>query len=164
MDDGIEERLAAVERQLAELTAQPARPMAVAAGDDTFWALQGLKERAGNAVLFTGAVDLPTGEHADWQLGAMTDDLLAEDWSGPAATLAALGHPVRLLLLRKILEGVRTTADLAAQDGLGTTGQLYHHLRQLVSAGWLRQAARGQFVVPPERIVPLLAIVLGARR
>jgi hypothetical protein len=36
-------------------------------------------------------------------------------------------------------------------------------LRQLVSAGWLH-AARGQYAVPGERVVPLLVILSGARR
>jgi hypothetical protein len=41
---------------------------------------------------------------------------------------------------------------------------VYHHLRQLTSAGWLRSAARGRYVVPPERVVPLLTVVAAARR
>jgi hypothetical protein len=71
---------------------------------------------------------------------------------------------VRLLLLREILQGARTTSELAAHERLGTTGQLYHHLRQLVAAGWLRTTARGQYRVPGERVVPLLTVLAAARR
>jgi hypothetical protein len=45
-----------------------------------------------------------------------------------------------------------------------TTGQLYHHLRQLVAAGWLRTSLRGRYAVPADRIVPLLALLAAARR
>lgn len=114
-------------------------------------------------MLYTGTVDLPTGEHFDWQYGATVDDLFADDWSEWAATLSALGHPVRLLLLRRVLAGVRTAAELSADEALGTTGQLYHHLRQLVNAGWLRSAARGQYAVPGDRVVPLLVVLSGAK-
>jgi Helix-turn-helix domain len=165
----IESRLAAVERQLAELIGRSDPPRATPAPPDAdvWWALEGLRARAtedGGAVLFTGTVDLPTGEHYEWQQGHAVSDLLAEDWATLAGALGALGHPVRLLLLRRVLEGVRTTADLAAQEGLGTSGQLYHHLRHLVSAGWLRSSARGHYSVPAERVVPLLIIISGARR
>ena len=54
-----------------------------------------------------------------------------------------------------------TAADLADTPGLGSTGQIYHHLRQLVGAGWLRATTRGRHEVPPERLVPLL-VILGA--
>lgn len=45
-----------------------------------------------------------------------------------------------------------------------TSGQLYHHLRQLVSAGWLRATSRGSYAVPPDRVIPLLTILTAARR
>jgi len=135
---------------------------------DVYWALDGLRERIGEdnagAVLYTGTVDLPTGEHYDWQYGTGVDDLLEADWADWAATLSALGHPVRLLLLRRVLAGVRTAADLGADEALGTTGQLYHHLRLLVSAGWLHSSSRGQYAVPGERVVPLLVVLSGAKR
>lgn len=132
-----------------------------AAGDDRFWALAALRARTGpdGGVVFAGEVDLPGGEHVEWQWGRPTTPLLDDDWPGGAEALSALGHPVRLLLLREVLRGTRSAADLAAHEDLGTSGQVYHHLRQLVAAGWLRQRARGEYVVPAERVVPLLVVV-----
>jgi len=85
--------------------------------------------------------------------------------TGPtsAAALAALGHPVRLLL-RQVLSGAATVTELQERAALGTSGQLYHHLRQLVNVGWLRVAARGRYAVPPDRVVPLLVVLAAARR
>jgi hypothetical protein len=167
VDDSLAERLERLERRVARLESPPGsvRADTPELGADAFWALAGLKERApdSGAILFTGTVELPTGEHYEWQQGHPTAELLADDWSQAAGALTALAHPVRLLLLREILHGARTAAELGAHERLGTTGQLYHHLRQLVSAGWLRTTARGQYAVPGERVIPLLTVLAATR-
>jgi hypothetical protein len=169
--DPLEHRVSELERRFAELISQSTPPAPAGQPQkppDVFWALNGLRDRVGEddagAVLYTGTVHLPTGERYDWQYGTAVDDLFAADWAEWAATLGALGHPVRLLLLRRVLSGVRTAAELGSDDALGTTGQLYHHLRQLVTAGWLHSSARGQYAVPAERVVPLLVVLSGAKR
>ncbi|MFI8367631.1 helix-turn-helix domain-containing protein [Streptomyces sp. NPDC085466] len=165
----IEERVAALEARVAALESAGATPPAAAYEGD-FWALDGWKDRlaaagaeaADGGVLFTGAVRLPTGERYEWQTGALTEDVLDDE--GPVEALAALGHAVRLRLLREILGGRRTAAELSELADLGTTGQIYHHLRQLTSAGWLRPGGRGRHEVPAERVVPLLVVLAAARR
>jgi len=107
-------------------------------------------------------VDLPTGEHYDWQYGRMLGDLLETDWTAAGPALDAVGNPVRLRILQKIISGTRGAAELAEDAELGTTGQVYHHLRQLVAAGWLRTPTRGQYTIPGERVVPLLVIIAAA--
>jgi hypothetical protein len=162
------DRVARLEERLTRMEAAAARGPAAAgeSAPDPFWALEGLKEHIAQpgAVLFAGTVTLPTGEHYEWQIGRTTESLLADDWAPDADALAALAQPVRLLLVHQVLLGVRTTAELGELEQLGTTGQLYHHLRQLVAAGWLRSTARGQYAVPAERVVPLLTILAAARR
>lgn len=171
---GITEQLSELEQRVARLenaTAPRSSAPTSRTGGDTFWALEGLRGRApedaAGAVLFAGIVDLPTGEHYEWQQGHPVTDVLHQeldqDWTGTATSLAALGHPVRLLLLHAILHGTRTAAELTGLDGVGTTGQIYHHLRQLGGAGWLRTTSRGQYAVPPERVVPLLAVLAASR-
>ncbi|MEO6955870.1 MAG: helix-turn-helix domain-containing protein, partial [Antricoccus sp.] len=73
--------------------------------------------------------------------------------------LGALGHPVRLALLRGVLTGRQSTCELAALDGHGTTGQLYHHLHQLQGARWLRTSGRGRYEVPAAQVISLLVII-----
>ncbi|GGT54503.1 ArsR/SmtB family transcription factor [Streptomyces purpureus] len=163
----LEERLAELERRIAAL--EQARSAAPEVGEGDFWALEGLKAQlaevgaADGGVLFTGAVRLPTGERYDWQYGALTEGLLAGDWSEVTDSLAALGHPVRLRLLREILGGLRTAAELAELAEIGTTGQIYHHLRQLTAAGWLHTTGRGRYEVPGTRVVPLLVVLTAAQ-
>lgn len=164
----LEERVAELERRMAELEAGGRDVPPVGEGD--FWALEGLKARlteagaADGGVLFTGAVRLPTGERYEWQYGVPAERQFADDWSEAAESFAALGHPVRLRLLREIVGGRRTAAELAALEEIGTTGQIYHHLRQLTGAGWLHTAGRGRYEVPPGRVVPLLAALAAARQ
>ncbi|MCX4824150.1 helix-turn-helix domain-containing protein [Streptomyces sp. NBC_01142] len=171
----LEERVAELERRLAALesagTAEgtPKAPSAPQLGDGRFWALEGLKEQLAEAeapdggVLFTGAVRLPTQEHYEWQYGALTEGLLEADWAETAESFTALGHEVRLRLLREILGGRRTAAELTELEGLGTTGQIYHHLRLLTGAGWLHTPSRGRYEVPGTRVVPLLVVLTAAR-
>ncbi|MFI9018272.1 ArsR/SmtB family transcription factor [Streptomyces griseus] len=165
----LEQRVAELERRLTALERRDSDSPGL--GDGDFWALDGLKQQlaevgeaaADGGVLYTGSVRLPTGESYEWQYGALTEALFDGEWEDAADAFAALGHPVRLRLLREILGGLRTTAELAALDELGTTGQIYHHLRQLTGAGWLNAVGRGRYEVPPVRVVPLLVVLTAAR-
>lgn len=154
--ESLEARVAALEERVSRLESGPERSR-----DEVFWALEGLRRRltGDGQVLFTGSVDLPTGEHYEWQQGAATEGLLEADWSEHSAPYAALGHPVRLTLLRAVLRGIRSAAQLQEAAALHTTGQLYHHLKQLTAAGWLQAEGRGRYHVPAGRVVPLLVLL-----
>ncbi|MFE0099086.1 ArsR/SmtB family transcription factor [Streptomyces sp. NPDC059009] len=163
----LEERVAELERRVAAL--ESADEAAPPVGEGDFWALDALKARhpvsddADGAVLFTGAVRVPTGHRYEWQYGLLTETVFEGDWSEVAESFAALGNPVRLRLLKEILDGKRTAAELASLEGVGTTGQIYHHLRQLTGAGWLHTPGRGRYEVPAGRVVPLLVVLTAAR-
>ena len=150
----LEKRLAALETRVAD----GAHPLE----QDEFWALREVKRRAEDRshVLFTGSVTLPTGAHYEWQETVEVSSMLDADVTGAVASLSALAHPVRLQLLHKALHGRRSVAELS--EGLGTSGQLYHHLRQLVAEGWLATSGRGSYDVPAARVVPLLTLLAAA--
>ncbi|WP_419996866.1 ArsR/SmtB family transcription factor [Streptomyces boninensis] len=167
----LSERVAELERRVAALEGARSEGLPPAA-DGVFWALEGLKAQLaeageageGGGVLFTGAVALPSELQYEWQYGLGTGELLEDGYDeGAAEALSALGHPVRLRLLREILSGRQTTAELTDLAGTGSTGQLYHHLRQLSAAGWLQSAGRGRYAVPGARVVPLLVVLAAAR-
>jgi DNA-binding transcriptional ArsR family regulator len=155
-------RVAWLEERLGAVGSSPAPAVPDA---ETFWALTELKRRVPRpAVLYTGVARTAAGDPVEWQMGADSAQLLEQDWRADAAALAALGHPSRLQILQLIARGeADTAADLSHADGLGTTGQIYHHLRQLVSAGWLRSTTKGRHQIPPERLVPLLVILAASR-
>lgn len=151
------------------LSADESTAVRTGSDSETFWALEGLAARAGRpagagAVMIVGDVDTPGGDAARWQYALGVDQLFALDWSELAEPLAALGHPLRLAILRAVLTGARTPRELADAVDMGSTGQVYHHLKQLQAAGWLRTRHGGTQVVPAERLVPLLTTILGVLR
>ncbi|MBB5840231.1 ArsR family transcriptional regulator [Kribbella italica] len=174
MEEPVDNRLADLERRVAALESaesaglrpQERQVLPQGADPEVFFALRGLKERipAPGAVLYTGSVTLPDERTIDWQFGRPTPEVLEADWASRASALAALGHPVRLTLLREILHGRTTVSALSEVEGLGTSGQIYHHLRQLTAEGWLHTPSRGVFAVPPTRVVALLAILVALER
>jgi hypothetical protein len=83
------------------------------------------------------------------------------DWSAVAPALAALGSPIRLTLLREIVRGHVTVNSLSQVEGLGTSGQIYHHLRHLTAEGWLHTPTRGTVAIPASRATALNAIQLA---
>lgn len=142
-----EARLARLEMALAGLGAAPAPAEA----------LSGAPGGAGNGILriaLRGAEGL-----ADWRHEMPAGAVLAADWTGLAARLAALGHPARLAILRAALAGPVATGALMAAAGTTTAGQFYHHLRELTAAGWLSPEGRGRYGVPPARAAAVVAVV-----
>ncbi|KQQ66899.1 ArsR/SmtB family transcription factor [Microbacterium sp. Leaf320] len=172
----IERRLADLEHEVARLSALAALPAAPADGaeseatdaapeaagsDDPLWFVNELGRRAPGAVMMAGAVETQAGP-IRWQYGLHAEGLLANDWSDLARPLEALGHPARIELVRQVMRGAHTTAELLQLEHLASSGQLYHHLRQLVSAGWLVSPRRGHYEVPAARVVPLLVLTMIA--
>ncbi|MDO9380719.1 MAG: helix-turn-helix domain-containing protein [Nocardioidaceae bacterium] len=156
----LEQRVAALERAAAPPVAATTTDV-----DGRFWVLDGLRPQAvgRGAVTYAGSVEPHPGERYEWQMSHHVDDLLDLDDDARdrlAHTLAALGHPVRLAVLAAVLDGTTKTAELGERADLATSGQVYHHVRALTSAGWLKAAGRGHVTVPPERVVPLL-VALG---
>lgn len=155
----LERRMAAVE---ARLTATRDAPADASDRMDEHALAQHAAAVPG-AVAFGGVVDLPAGEHVEGQSRESASVLLDEPWDTAAEPLRALGHPVRIELLRYVLRGVSSTAELAALDVVSTTGQLYHHLNHLIAAGWLRHTGRGRYEVPAERVIPLMVVLAAVR-
>ncbi len=168
--DDMERRLAALEQRLSGAGGSTDTGVGAPtdAPDEPLWALKALQRRlagtdGSGAVMFTGTWAPEAGSTpVQWQYGRATEDILGWDWAELAPTLAALGSPVRLGLLHQILTGTQDTAALTAAEGLGTSGQLHHHLRILVAAGWLRSPGRGRYEVPGSRIIPLMALLMAA--
>jgi hypothetical protein len=159
----LEQRVEALEQALAGMTA-PSAPNETneAESEQNFWLLDELRHRYPSAaVIFGGTADTAHGPVA-WQWAVPTEQLSVQDWEPAAGVLDALSHPVRLRLLQRVLNGTATTAELAEDETLGTTGQLHHHLRALVAAGWLTSTGRGRWSIPAPRVIPLLVVVVAA--
>lgn len=126
-----------------------------------------LAERAGSAgdqgIVSTRGyfVDGSGSREYRWELERSTSDLLSVDDDLVARILAAVGHRQRLLILKAILDRPSSAADLVAALDLGTTGAAYHHLNVLQAADLVTQEGRGTFVVRPQRVSAIFAMLAG---
>jgi ArsR family transcriptional regulator, arsenate/arsenite/antimonite-responsive transcriptional repressor / arsenate reductase (thioredoxin) len=68
----------------------------------------------------------------------MMEASMAQNLDDRAAVFAALGEPIRLALVDRLVAGDASPGDLAADVGLGTN-LLAHHLRVLEDAGIIRR-------------------------
>lgn len=167
-DDSVEARFRVIEQRLDMLEGRGRDSAADSpvTGEEPFWILRGLTDQfpGASVVALAGHVVLESGGRYEWQQLADAGILLDSDWTDLADALMALAHPARLALLRAVLGGAATSAQLAAIEGFGTSGQVYHHLRALTAAGWVRAAGRGRYEVPAGRVVPLLVILASCQR
>jgi ArsR family transcriptional regulator, arsenate/arsenite/antimonite-responsive transcriptional repressor len=75
---------------------------------------------------------------------------------------AALAHPVRFAVLRALLGGPATSQHLRDVLDAGSVGQLYHHLKELLSAGLVFQPSRNIYAIPPGKVVAVCVAVMAA--
>jgi DNA-binding transcriptional ArsR family regulator len=61
--------------------------------------------------------------------------LLALPSDALAGSLAGLAHPARIEIFKALLDGKKDSNSLLKAAGLNTTGQLYHHLREMEEVG-----------------------------
>lgn len=60
------------------------------------------------------------------------------------------------------MRGDRTIPQLSSALPEASTGQIYHHLAQLMAAGIAVQPRRGAYGMPPHHVVPVLATLAAA--
>jgi DNA-binding transcriptional ArsR family regulator len=74
----------------------------------------------------------------------------------------ALGNPVRLRIVSILLAGPATTAELAERLDQPSTGQLFHHLKELLTTGLVHQPVRGTYAIRRQDIISLLALLAAS--
>ncbi|HEY7417431.1 MAG TPA: winged helix-turn-helix domain-containing protein [Ktedonobacteraceae bacterium] len=80
-----------------------------------------------------------------------------------AQLFAALGNPHRIVILRTLWDGPRSSQSLQEAVGMSSTGQLYHHLKELQAAGLIiQQGGRDYDLAPAKRILICLALAIAA--
>ncbi len=73
-----------------------------------------------------------------------------------AKVLSALAHKQRLDILRAVMQKPLTGPELVERLNMGTTGQLYHHIKALAAADLLAQEERGgRYTLPARRMLPM---------
>jgi DNA-binding transcriptional ArsR family regulator len=97
-----------------------------------------------------------------WQMERHWDDVVDQAPEQAHRVLSALANPTRLRIVGVLVAGAASTADLSERVEVGTTGQLFHHLKDLLAAGVVYQPQRGVYALRPQHVVPLLAVLSAA--
>jgi DNA-binding transcriptional ArsR family regulator len=113
---------------------------------------------AQGTVVYAGAGPGPDGLNA-WQVARPWSDLAEVDPGLVAAPLAGLASPHRIQILQVLLRGPATTAEITDRLEGPSSGQLFHHLKELLAAGLLYQPNRGTYAVRHQHVVPLLTVL-----
>jgi len=87
------------------------------------------------------------------------EELLALPSAQVARSLTGLAHPVRIEIWKALLPGPKDSHALLLAAGLNTTGQLYHHLREMESVGLIQRRGRNLWA---HRAIPTVALALVA--
>jgi DNA-binding transcriptional ArsR family regulator len=108
-----------------------------------------LKETNFEVVGHFGCATVEGARTSWWSIrsGEPSTKLLAIPDYRVAQVLSVLGSEVRLAILRYLKDGPRAASEIVAGVGLNTTGQAYHHLRDLERAGYVEQRAGGRYHV-----------------
>lgn len=94
------------------------------------------------SVFYSGQVHL-NGQNIRWEpQERRMDQLLDMNTEKAAKILAALGNKQRLDILKAVMAEPLSGAELVERLNMGTTGQLYHHLKALLGADLLCTGAR----------------------
>ena len=159
----VESRLSDLEARVARLEGKSSIPPQPPSEESTYWLVDALApstQLPDGSVIFGGNIALGKRTYAyQWQrpTTAITD----EEWSENLERLAALAHPVRGEILRRLLAAPATAAELVDEDIISSTGTAYHHLSALTSAGWTTKTS-GEYSIRPARVIPLLAIITAS--
>jgi DNA-binding transcriptional ArsR family regulator len=105
----------------------------------------------------------PWADHAVvWQMERPWNEVVEHEQESIARTFAALSSPVRVRIIGALVDGPASTAGLAERIDAGTSGQLFHHLRDLLAAGLVHQPQRGVYALRAQHVLPLLAAMSAA--
>lgn len=170
--DDTGDRLTRLEDQLREVTgrlaaleqAQPAEPPTRRAGPGRVIQHPGeLPETdTGEPLIVYSGRGRIGGRMLAIQRRARLSDIMNADPEQAAKVFAALASPARLTVLRALLDGPRTAQQLRADLDDASVGQLYHHLRELLSAGLITQPARSQYAIRRGNQVALCVQIAAA--
>ena len=105
------------------------------------------------------------GRQSTWVKNDLNTDTLLPLIENRTAekVLACVGSNDRLNMLLAILRKPRTVAELVNDCGYSSTGQVYHHLKPLLTADLVTEdkSHRGTYIIQPHRVQGLIMLLAG---
>jgi DNA-binding transcriptional ArsR family regulator len=169
---GLEEQIAALGRRVAALEEQrgPTPPRPVSAATAGFDATAFMQRCSGppyeegtvrGALTYMGFAQFAEKRYLV-RREAPLPALFAADPAPLAQLFAALASPHRLIVLRTLCAGPRTSQQLQEVLGMSSPGQLYHHLKELLAAGLIVQQGRSGYAIAPRSVIALCMALMAA--
>ncbi|MCA1037936.1 hypothetical protein LCM00_00320 [Bacillus infantis] len=151
------EDLNVIKRQLEVLIKQ-AEKMEAASLDQ-----HSKEENQFTTISYSGTIAAREGRRS-WKPASKTiEEVLAPDSGSLANILSSLGHIQRIEMIKSLMQEPKNAAELVKELGMGTTGQLYHHMKPLLHAGIIEQKERGgSYSIAADKILPILLQLAGA--
>lgn len=106
--------------------------------------ISGIERRKGKVVdSFMSAVDLESiAKCPPFKIAKLTSSLSSEN---------------RIRIMQSLLKGVKTASELSEETGL-EGGQLYHHLKELIMAGYVQMVERGKYALTSSGCIAIRTI------
>lgn len=105
------------------------------------------------------------GRQSTWMRSDVNTDTLLELIENRTAekVLACIGSNDRLNMLLAILRKPRTVAELVSDCGFSSAGQVYHHLKPLLTADLVTEDTqhRGTYIIQPHRVQGVIMLLAG---
>lgn len=98
----------------------------------------------------------------EWRMRRTWEEVIDGAREGVASVLSALASEPRLRMVAELVRGPLSTSDLAERLDQPSTGQLFHHLKELLAAGIVYQPQRGVYTIRRQHLIPVLAILSAA--
>jgi DNA-binding transcriptional ArsR family regulator len=168
----LEEQITALGRRVAALEEQrgPAPPRSVSVVTADFDATA-FKQRCSGppyeegtlrgALTYTGFAQFAEKRYLV-RREAPLPTLFAADPAPWAQLFAALASPHRLIVLRTLCAGPRTSQQLQEVLGMSSPGQLYHHLKELLAVGLIVQQGRSGYAIASRAVIALCMALMVA--
>ena len=117
-----------------------------------------------NIVKYSGSF-ASSDRESRWSGEANAHELLNLIETGTAVkVLNCIGNNDRLNILLAILKKPMAVAELVASGGYNSTGQVYHHLKPLITADLVaedKNAAKGTYLVQPHKVQGIIMLLAG---
>lgn len=127
---------------------------------------QGLRgpqgERAAQGTLTYGGVAQIAGKPYQMQRQQSLASLFETAPETLAQVFAALASPHRIIILRLLCQEQRTSQQLQELLGMSSAGQLYHHLKELLTAGLIVQRERSVYSIDPAKVITICVALMVA--
>lgn len=119
---------------------------------------------ASGALAYAGTFiggDLEAQSQSMWSSSLPTEELMhLNDNHLVEKVLSSVGNSQRMAILLELLKKPRTAIQLIEVLGFNSTGQIYHHLKPLLSADII-QEAKGVYAVIPYRVQGIIMLLAG---